>query len=321
MSKPQQILVIGAGELGAQVIQALVQHPLRTTAHISVLLRPSSITPPDRDRAQELSHLRIQGVKYIPADIALDTESHLTSIFRTFDTVVGCTGFSAGRGMQVKIARAVLAAKVPRYIPWQFGVNYDAIGRGSAQDLFDEQLDVRDMLRCAAGTSDSGDNHSKTQWVIISTGMFTSFLFEPSFGVVDILNRRVTALGHQDNQVSVTAVEDIGRVTAEVVLGPESDSAFDNKVIYVAGDTLTYAKLGDLVESLVPGKSRIERNVKTVQEARGDLAREPNNTLFKYQVVFGEGRGVAWDLAETWNRKVGIKTMTVEEWARTHSLV
>ena len=31
--------------------------------------------------------------------------------------------------------------------PGKFGVNYDVIGRGSAQDLFDEQLEVRDLLR------------------------------------------------------------------------------------------------------------------------------------------------------------------------------
>jgi len=68
------------------------------------------------------------------------------------------------------LARAVLDAGVRRYVPWQFGVDYDVIGRGSAQDLFDEQLDVRDALRSQSGT----------EWVIISTGMFTSFLFEPS---------------------------------------------------------------------------------------------------------------------------------------------
>lgn len=320
MSNFQQILVIGAGELGTQVIHALVQHPRREKAHISVLLRPSSITATDRQRAQEISNLRNQGINLIPADIALDTGAHLASIFRSFDTVIGCTGFSAGQGMQLKIARAALAARVPRYIPWQFGVDYDAIGRGSAQDLFDEQLDVRDLLRSNAGMPDSGsgDSDSKTRWVIISTGMFTSFLFEPSFGVVDFLNRRIVALGHLHNQVSVTAVEDIGMITSEVVLGLKSDSVFTNQVIYVAGDTLSYAQLGDLVERLVPGKGGFERKVKTVQDARTDLVREPDNTLYKYQVVFGEGRGVAWDLGGTWNSKVGINFMTAEEWARAY---
>jgi hypothetical protein len=52
------------------------------------------------------------------------------------------------------------------------------VGRGSGQDVWDEQLDVREMLRAP----------SRTRWTIISTGMFTSFLFGPSFGLVDLEN-------------------------------------------------------------------------------------------------------------------------------------
>jgi hypothetical protein len=45
----------------------------------------------------------------------------------------------------------MLSAGVKRYLPWQFGVDYDVIGRGSAQTLFDEQFDVRDLLRGQRG--------------------------------------------------------------------------------------------------------------------------------------------------------------------------
>ena len=65
-----------------------------------------------------------------------------------------------------------LQARIPRYFPWQFGVDFDVIGRGSPQDIFDAQLDVRELLR----------GQHETEWVIISTGMFMSYLFEPEFG-------------------------------------------------------------------------------------------------------------------------------------------
>jgi hypothetical protein len=45
-------------------------------------------------------------------------------------------GFASGPGSQLKICRAVLEAGVERFFPWQFGVDYDVIGRGSAQTLF-----------------------------------------------------------------------------------------------------------------------------------------------------------------------------------------
>ncbi|WP_240326107.1 NmrA family NAD(P)-binding protein, partial [Enterobacter hormaechei] len=70
----------------------------------------------------------------------------LASLFAQFDTVVGCTGYAAGINTPMKLAQAALQARIPRYFPWQFGADFDAIGRGSPQDIFDAQIDVRDLL-------------------------------------------------------------------------------------------------------------------------------------------------------------------------------
>jgi hypothetical protein len=299
-----KILVIGAGELGTQVLHFLASHPNRKNADISVLLRPSSISSTDPTKLSELATLRSLSISLVPSDIATATESDLSTVFKAYDTIISCTGFAAGPGTQLKLARAVLSAGVARYIPWQFGVDYDIIGRGSAQELFDEQLDVRDILR----------GQSKTKWVIISTGMFTSFLFEPWFGVVDFENSTVVALGALENRVTVTGVEDIGRFTAEIVLGSGSEKGFANGPVYVAGDTISYGELADLVER-VSGRA-FERRVRTVQAVREDLKKDPGNVLYKYQVVFGEGRGVAWHVEGTWNARLGMRGVTAEEWAR-----
>ena len=50
---------------------------------------------------------------------------------------------------------------------------------------------------------------------------------------------------------------------------------------------------------------------------RDALAKEPGNSLLKYQAVLGKG-GVAWDLSETWNWQRGMRTTTAEEWTRKH---
>ncbi|CEL11540.1 hypothetical protein ASPCAL14641 [Aspergillus calidoustus] len=302
-----KILVIGAGELGTQVLHFLANHPNRnpTDTQISVLLRPSTLSSTDPTKIAKSTALGNLSIALVPGDIATASELSLSTLFKNYDTVIGCTGFAAGPGTQIKLARAVLAAGTPRYIPWQFGVDYDVIGRGSAQDLFDEQLDVRTLLR----------SQSKTKWVIVSTGMFTSFLFEPGFGVVDFVASQVVALGGWENRVTVTAVEDIGKFTAEIVLGiHQSEEVFANQPVRVAGDTISYGQLAELVERVTGRK--FTRKVRTVQAAKEDLKREPGNALYKYQVVFGEGRGVAWDLEETWNYKLGIKGVMAEEWAR-----
>lgn len=125
------------------------------------------------------------------------------------------------------------------------------------QDVFDEQLDVRGMLRSSSQTD------TNLQWTIISTGMFTSFLFEPSFGVVDLENASICALGSWENRVTLTTPADIGRITAEIVLGLNSSSSAgttissdpssspspdSGKVLFIGGDTISYAELASLVE-------------------------------------------------------------------------
>ena len=305
MPQSNNILVIGAGELGLQVLKALAEHKDRD-GPISVLLRSGTISSPDPAKHAQVNELRELGIEIVPGDIAQDSEQELASVFANYNTVIGCAGFVSGTGgIQLKVTRAALAAGVPRFIPWQFGVDYDAIGRGSPQDLFDEQLDVRDALR----------SQVKTRWAIISTGMFTSFLFEPSFGVVDLANDTVTALGSLENSVTLTTPEDIGRITAAIVLG-EGDASFANEPIFIGGDTITYGELANLVERVV--QRPIKRAVLSVPEVQQALKTDPNNSLLKYQGVFGQGRGVAWELSGTWNQKRGIHAQTIAEWASEH---
>ncbi len=292
-----QVLVVGAGELGGSVVAALTRRD--DAPEVTVLLRPSD-SPRHVRLRDELASL---GAKVEQADVATAAVSDLAAIFGRYDTVVSCIGFAAGPGTQRKITEAALAARVSRYFPWQFGVDYDLIGRGSPQDLFDEQLDVRDMLRA----------QRDTEWVIVSTGMFTSFLFEPGFGVVDLATNTVNALGSWDTEVTVTTPEDIGVLTAEII---QTRPHIANQVVYVAGDTISYGELADIVEKVrgVP----VTRNEWTVGHLLEELARHPDDGLAKYRAAFAQGNGVAWPKSCTFNNARGIATTTAEEWARAN---
>ncbi len=296
------ILVLGAGELGMAVLRNLAKRSaLFSGITLTVLLRPSTITSDAPSKQRDIAALHSLGVKFLPGDLVADSTTDLSALFRDFHTVIGCTGFVAGRSIQLKLARAVLDAGVKRYFPWQFGVDYDVIGRGSAQDLFDEQLDVRDLLR----------SQDRMEWVIVSTGMFTSFLFEPSFGVVDLVQNTVYALGSWDTSVTVTTSEDIGALTAEILF---VEPRVINSIVYTAGDTLTYAQLADIVDSVLGRKVvRVEWSVPRLKD---ELAKDPNNPIKKYRVVFAEGRGVSWEVHKTFNAQRGIEVLGVERWAR-----
>jgi hypothetical protein len=301
MPAPSSILVLGAGELGNEVLQSLASHPSRGNCQISLLIRESTLSNPSPTKQAELQILHGDAqISFVTGDIANDSIQQLTATLAPFDTIISCTGMALPPGSQLKLTRAIFAARVRRYFPWQFGLDYDAIGRASAQDLFDEQLDVRELLR----------SQEETKWVIVSTGMFMSFLFESSFGVVDLRAGTVMALGSWENELTLTAVEDIGGVVAELALVEVEEEG----VVFVAGDTVSMRRLADAVEELRGEK--VKRNVKTVDQLKGELAEAPNDVMRKYRAVFAAGVGVSWDKTMSFSAKHKIETVLVEDWAK-----
>ncbi|CAH2602569.1 Aromatic alcohol reductase [Rhodovastum atsumiense] len=297
----KKILVLGAGELGLSVLHALAR--LRDQGRapaISVLLRAAdNRTGSPHPKA---AAMRAWGVDIVEADLVASSVADLAGIFADFDSVVCCTGFVGGPGTQRKITAAVIRAGVGHFIPWQFGVDYDVVGRGSGQEVWDEQLDVRDMLRA----------QSAVRWTILSTGMFTSFIFIPAFGLVDLERRRVHALGSWDYQLTVTTPEDIGRLTALIAT---SHGSFDDQVVFVAGDTFTYRELADTVESVLGRK--VERILLTVPELKAAVAANPDDTMRKYRLAFARPDGVAWPQERTFNFRNGIAVTDVATWLRS----
>lgn len=151
---------------------------------------------------------------------------------------------------------------------------------------------------------------TKTRWAIVSVGMFTSFLFEPSFGVVSEDRKAVHALGSWENQVTVTIPEDIGRVVAELVWQDRDVEG----VVFVAGDTVSYKKVADIVKGIMGKDVRTEEW--TVDFLKKELAKDPENGMKKYRVAFAEGMGVAWRKEGTYNESRGLRLETADEYAR-----
>ncbi|KAI1085852.1 isoflavone reductase family protein [Whalleya microplaca] len=299
MAASPSVLIIGAGELGTAVLSALSAHPARQGGPLTVLLRASTIASPDPGKQARNAHLRSLGASLVAGDIASASVAELAPVFRGFHTVIACAGFGLPPRTQTKLARAVLEAGVPRYLPWQWGIDYDAVGAGSAQDLFDEQLEVRGILR----------SQTETDWVIVTTGLFMSFLFLRGFGVVDVKGRVVRALGAWDARLTVTEVRDIGRLAAEVVYVP---GGIERRVVYIAGDTLSYARVAELVERRFGGEWKRELWDREVLRER--LRADPGDGMAKYASVWAAGKGVAWDLEQTLNAQRGIQTQDVESY-------
>ena len=298
--KSRNILVLGAGELGLPVLRNLARRAKDVDgARISVLLRASAVESDVPEKQRDVAEIRDLGIEIVVGDLVTSSIDELASVFSRYDTVIGCAGYAAGINTPMKLAKAALQSGIPRYFPWQFGVDFEAIGRGSPQDIFDAQLDVRELLR----------SQSKTEWVIISTGMFMSYLFEPEFGVVDLKNSAVHALGSLDAAVMLTTPDAIGVLTAEIVF---FEPAIRNEIVFLAGDTVTYDEVADKLEAALGRPfSRSEWTVPFLME---ELASDPQNMMRKYRAAFAQGRGVAWDKAGTFNQRNAIPVTDVAAW-------
>ncbi len=290
--KSRNILVLGAGELGMPVLRNLARRAKDIKgAKISVLLRESAIESGDPAKQRDIAEIRAADIEIVLGDLVNDTIDELAELFARYDTVLGCAGYAAGVDTPMKLAKAALQSGIPRYFPWQFGVDFEAIGRGGPQDIFDAQLDVRELLR----------SQEKTEWVIISTGMFMSYLFEPDFGVVDLENNEVHALGSLDNAVTLTTPDDIGVLTAEIMF---FEPKIRNEIVFLAGDTVTYSEVADKLEAAT-GRS-FKRSVWTVPFLMDELKNDPKNMMRKYRAAFAIGRGVSWPKEGTFNDREGI---------------
>ncbi|MBB5369588.1 MULTISPECIES: aromatic alcohol reductase [unclassified Janthinobacterium] len=295
----ENTLVLGAGELGMAVLRSLAPRLQHTGTGLSVLVTLQSLVSPTAMQVLRQRELDAMGVQLLPFDLVGRNNADLIALLGQFHTVINCTGFVAGKGTQTRLTKAAIAARVRRYFPWQFGVDYDVIGKGSGQPVFDEQYDVRGLLRSQTGT----------EWVIISTGMFTSFLFEPTTGLVDFEAGIVRGLGTWDTKVTVTTPEDIGRLTTEILL---QQPRIRNQVVFVASDTVSYGQLADIVDD-VTGRV-FERELLRREKLAFQLVQQPDDVMLRYRAAFALGHGMWWDKATTYNAQKGIPTTDVRAW-------
>lgn len=296
----QNILVLGAGELGLPVLRSLAQRAKGIDGgKISVLLRASAVESSVPGKQHDIAEISGLGIEIVIGDLVKSSTDELAAVFTQYDTVIGCAGYAAGIDTPMKLARAALQARIPRYFPWQFGVDFDVIGRGSPQDIFDAQLDVRELLR----------GQHQTEWVIISTGMFMSYLFEPEFGVVNLEENAVHALGSLDTAVTLTTPDDIGALTAEIVF---AQPRIRNEIVYLAGDTVTYREVADKLQAALG--QPFSRSAWSEEYLLGELARDPQNMMRKYRAAFAQGRGVAWDKSGTFNSRRALPVTDVASW-------
>jgi hypothetical protein len=308
-SSQTSILLLGSGELGTAFLPHLSALP---NTHITLGIRSPS----------KYAHLSSSSpnISLLAIDLSSPSPS-LAQTFSAYDILISCTGFGASPSSILKLANeALLAGKIRQeqgkgklwFFPWQWGVDYDITGDGEGlMPLFGAQRDVRNLLRGKA-------EENNVQWTVVSTGIFMSFLFEQFWGVVDRSKERagagevvvVRCLRDWEHKITVTDVDDIGRAVARIIAG---DVEAEDRVLYVAGDTVSYGQLVDIVKR-VSGKG-VRQEVWSMEHLKSELEAAPDDGIKKYRLVFARD-GVWWDVNRTVNKALSMEMMDVETYAR-----
>ena len=302
--KITKILLLGAGELG---LAFLFHISLLSNIHIVIGVRSPN----------HYAHLRSTNVDLIALDLTSSSFT-LTKTFADYDIIISATGFTLALDSVTKLANEVLSAGKLRkdkgqgrlwYFPWQWGVDYDITLDGNGlMPLFGEQKKVRDLLRLEAKAHN-------VKWTVVSTGIFMSFLFEPSWGIVDRSRQRegklvVRCLRDWEHRVTVTDVTDIGRVLARILAG---DVKVDSNVLYISGDTVSYTELADVVESVAG--CEVQRELWSIEHLEEELRRDLDDGIKRYRLVFA-GEGVWWEIRDTVNYELEMNMLDVKTYAK-----
>ncbi|KAG9189132.1 hypothetical protein G6011_06000 [Alternaria panax] len=310
MSEPQaSILLLGAGEQGKAFLSHLTKLP---NTHITVGVRSPT----------NYSELRPHNISLHAIDLSSPSNG-LSKAFSAYDILISATGFGVDPTSALKLANeALLDGNIRKqqgkgklwFFPWQWGVNYDITVDGEGMmPSFGAQRDVRNLLQRRT-------EESNVQWIVISTGIFMSLLFEQFWGIVDQTNQKgqgegggeilVRCLRDWDHKVTVTDVHDIGRALARILAG---DVDVADRAVYTAGDTISYAQLADIAKR-VSGK-KVKQEAWTVEYLKSEVEADPDDGIKRCRLVFARD-GVWWDMDGTVNKALAMKMVDVETYAR-----
>jgi len=170
------------------------------------------------------------------------------------------------------------------------------------QPLFDEKLALREKIYA-----------SGLDYLLISCGIFTDFLFGRVFGVVDLSGEKVVvrAPGSFDISITCTSLVDIAALTARLMV-----SGMHRQEVKISGSTLTYQEIANIVEEAL--EEPVQRELLSLSGLQARVAADPNDIDARYHLVIAAQKGMFWPDSSSWNVQHQIPTESARDWAMKH---
>jgi uncharacterized protein YbjT (DUF2867 family) len=135
------------------------------------------------------------------------------------------------QGVQGALLTAAVAAKVPRFIPSDFSLDFSKTAPGTNRNL--------DLRREFHKTLDE----SGIQWTSILNGGFMDVIISGQAPIINDKWHRITHFGSADQKLDFTTVPDIAAYTAAVAADPNPTPKF----LRIAGDSVSANDLATIV--------------------------------------------------------------------------
>lgn len=172
------------------------------------------------------------GVKVKKAD--LESVSSLTKAFEGQDAVVSTVATGAALGGQKPIVDAVVAAKVSRFIPSEFGYDTTELGESTLATMLNGKTQLLEYVKQQA------EKNSWLTWTGIATGLFFDWGLDAGTFGINLSAKTATIFDSGNEPVTPSSLPFVGRVVVAVLSRPEQTA---NKYLKVASFTTTQNEL------------------------------------------------------------------------------
>ncbi|KAM0277242.1 hypothetical protein ACHAQH_005963 [Verticillium albo-atrum] len=222
MSPIKRVAVFGAsGTLGSSIVRELLKSGFIVTA----VTRAGS-------NAQFPAELEVKRADLTSAE-------SITEAIRGQDAVISAAA-TAAVGSQQPIMDAVIAAKVSRFIPSEFGIPT----RETSGTKFGELLAVKvrnndELVRLA-------EQHEWFSWTAISNGLFFDWTIEMGNTFLDVKNMKAHVVDSGNERFSTSNLSFIGKAVVAVLQKPKETA---NKTLHIASFTPTVNEVIKIAEA------------------------------------------------------------------------
>lgn len=225
MSASKNILVFGGtGVIGQYITQALLDSK-SSFGRIAIFTSANTVS----SKASQLSKWKEQGLEVITGDLTKDDQ--VAEAYKSFDTVVSALGRNTIAEQISLIKLAEDSGTIKKFLPSEYGTDIEYFPQSATEKPHQLKLKVRAYIK---------NEVKKLEYTYVVTGPYADLYIgktpSANMGTFDADAKKASLLGDGNGRVSLTTMEDTGKLVVAALKHPH---AARNRALKVNSFTTT----------------------------------------------------------------------------------